>query len=65
LLQKLDVKTQAVYGGTKGSSESVDRVPSELFQDAARIKASVHYALRDLVLTPQALAAELNSDKAK
>lgn len=38
---------------------------SELFQDAMRDRQAVHLALRDLVLTPEALAAELRGVNGK
>jgi len=38
-----------------------DRVPRDvMFQDEARLDNAVHVALRDLVLTPEALATEVN-----
>lgn len=65
LLQKLDLKVDYRYGSQTGRATPVDRAPSELFQDASRINASVHNALRELVMTPEELDAELHPKKKK
>jgi hypothetical protein len=41
-------------------TENIDLAPGELFLDASRERMAAHAALRDLVLTPEALQAELN-----
>ena len=58
LLQKLKYIPPTTYSG--GHAEPVDLAPSELFHEHSRAEHAPHYALRDLVLTPEALAAELN-----
>jgi len=60
LLQKLKF-TPAAYGSYQpNDTDAIDLAPGELFQDAAREQPAVHAALRDLVLTPDELDAELN-----
>ena len=41
-------------------AKPVDLAPDELFRDVTREQPAVHAALRELVLTPEALHAELN-----
>jgi hypothetical protein len=63
LTQRLAV-TPATYS-SGGRAKAVDLAPSELFQDTSREMPAVHAALRHLVLTPEALALELDPDAAK
>jgi hypothetical protein len=60
LLQNIKITQRYVYGGTSFDADTVDLAPAELFRDAAREQPAVHAAFRDLVLTPDALEAELN-----
>jgi hypothetical protein len=62
VLQSIKVTPRYTYGATAFDSENIDLAPSELFKDQSREKPAVHAALRDLVLTPEALDAELNPD---
>ena len=62
LAQKLKF-TPAPYGSyAPNETEAIDLAPRELFQDLSREVPAVHAALRDLVLTPEALALERNPD---
>ena len=61
LTQKLKVIAATYYSGGRGEPE--DLAPTELFRDQARELPAVHAALRHLVLTPEALALELNPPK--
>jgi hypothetical protein len=65
LLQSIKVTTNYGYNQTKSDSDTVDLAENELFRDPAREKPAVHAALRDLVLTPEALQDELNPDPKK
>jgi len=58
---------KVVKGGRfeEHSEDTVDLAPGELFRDADRQKQAVHLALRALVMTPEALNAELNPDTGK
>ena len=58
LLQKLKFIPPTYTTGGRG--EPVDLAPGELFHDPERERASAHYALRDLVMEPEALQAEVN-----
>ncbi|HET7809772.1 MAG TPA: hypothetical protein VFL16_04295 [Steroidobacteraceae bacterium] len=58
LLQKLRFIPPTYTTGGRG--EPVDLAPGELFHDPERERASAHYALRDLVMEPEALQAEVN-----
>ena len=63
LAQKLKF-TPAAYGSyAPNETDPIDLSPGELFQDPSREQPAVHAALRDLVLTPEALALELNPPK--
>jgi hypothetical protein len=61
LLQKLNYTPPAYY--QVGRSDPVDLAPSELFQDPSREPRAVHFALRDLVMAPEALELELHPQK--
>jgi len=65
LLQSIKVTTN--YGGyyQKSDSDTVELAEGELFRDPAREKPAVHAALRDLVMTPETLQAELYPDAKK
>ena len=65
LLQGIKVNTSYGYNQTKFDSDTVDLAESELFHDLSREKPAVHAALRDLVMTPEALQDELNPDPKK
>lgn len=65
LLQGIKVTTSYGYNQTKSDSDLVDLAESELFHDLSREKPAVHAALRDLVMTPEALLDELNPDPKK
>jgi len=58
LVQTLRITTQADHY----DADLVDLAPGELFQDATREQPAVHAMLRHLVMTPEALQAELNPD---
>ena len=63
LLQKLDV----VFGNRwlNDSLTPVNLDPSEWFRDVSREKAAIHLALRQLVLTPDALALEIERESSR
>ncbi|HET9473017.1 MAG TPA: hypothetical protein VFO82_03935 [Steroidobacteraceae bacterium] len=61
LIQRLKVIPATYTSGGRG--EPVDLAPSELFREQAREQPAVHAALRELVMTPEALALELNPPK--
>jgi len=63
LLQKLKFIPPTYSTGGRG--EPIDLAPTELFHEPERERASVHFALRDLVMTPEALSAELNPNADK
>ena len=65
LLQGIKVTTSYGYNQTKSDSDLVDLAESELFHDLSREQPAVHAALRDLVMTPEALLDELNPDPKK
>jgi hypothetical protein len=65
LLQSIKVTPRAIYNGMTYDTENVDLAPGELFRDATREQTAVHVALRDLVMAPDALYAELNPDPKK
>jgi hypothetical protein len=65
LLQGIKVNSSYGYNQTKFDSDTVDLAESELFHDLSREKPAVHAALRDLVMTPEALQDELNPDPKK
>jgi hypothetical protein len=60
ILQSIKVTPRYTYGGTSFDAENIDLAPGELFLDPARERPAAHAALRDLVLTPEALQAELD-----
>jgi hypothetical protein len=62
LIQRLKVVPATYYSGGRGEPE--DLAPTELFRDTTRELPAVHAALRYLVMTPEALDAELNPAKA-
>lgn len=65
LAQKLKF-TPAAYGSYgPNDTDAIDLAPGELFRDPSREQPSVHAALRELVLTPEALTAELHPDPKK
>jgi len=61
LLQKLKYTPPGYY--QPGRADPVDLAPGELFNDLTREQPAVHAALRALVLTPEALQAELDPPK--
>jgi len=61
LVQKLKYSPPGY--STPGRAEPEDLAASELFRDPSRELPAVHAALRDLVMTPEALALELNPPK--
>jgi hypothetical protein len=61
LLQKLNYTPPGYYQA--GRADPVDLSPGELFTDMSREQPAVHAALRTLVMTPEALQAELNPPK--
>jgi hypothetical protein len=65
VLQSIKVTPRYTYGGTAFDSENIDLAPGELFRDPSREVPAVHAALRDLVMTPEALQAELHPDPKK
>jgi hypothetical protein len=65
VLQSIKVTTNYGYYQSSSDADTVDLAPSELFRDPSREKMAVHAALRDLVLTPEALVAELNPNPKK
>jgi len=58
LVQSIKIVSTA----TNYQADPVDLAPGELFRDPTRERPAIHAAFRDLVMTPEALFAELNPD---
>jgi len=66
LLQQLSVTpTRTDFRTTTYPQKLTDRAPQELFQDQTREQHAIHFALRELVLTPAEIAAENQPEKPK
>ena len=58
LVQQLSIKAERSYPNINYTQQFADLAPSELFRDAARIEHAVELATRELVLSPEQIAAE-------
>jgi hypothetical protein len=66
LLQQLSVKPVTTGFRTTSFQQTLtDRAPQELFQDQTRERHAIHFALRELVMSPAEIAAENQPEKPK
>jgi len=63
LIQQLSLSASVTYPQVTYAQKLTDRAPQELFQDETRDRNAMHWALRELVMSPAEIAAESQPPK--